>query len=138
MSEPTRRPTAITRKDIEDKGLKVGEFASVLGVHRTTLSDLISPKGGTRRPTPGAHALLAAWPHLPEAVRKSLLRGEHLEGTVGSVMVNTKSNTEFDAWWRLLNEECVRLGQPEAGFEDATAAYEARKTPLDAARLLSD
>nr|WP_250808396.1 hypothetical protein [Neorhizobium tomejilense] len=129
-------PLHLTREDIEASGLKVGHLAKVLGVHRTTLSDLLSPSAKPRRPTPGAHALVVAWPHLPESVRKSLLAGEHLEGTVGSVMVRTRTNTAFDRWWRLLNAECRRHGQPEAGFGDATAEYEAGRSPQEAAANL--
>lgn len=74
-------PRALTSGDLKAIGLRVGELAAILGVHRTTLSDLLSGKTG--RPTPGSHALVYIWPHLPEEIRASLLSGEHLGGNLG-------------------------------------------------------
>lgn len=74
---PTNRRRLETA-DVKAAGLKVAELASVLGVHRTSISDMLA--GKTERPTPGAHALVWLWPHLSEDLRASLLKGDHFSG----------------------------------------------------------
>lgn len=64
---------ALTHADLDAAGIRVGELATVLGVHRTTLSDMLSGKTG--RPTPGAHAVVWVWPRLTDAERAALLAG---------------------------------------------------------------
>lgn len=66
----------LTRADLDAAGLQVGELAAVLGVHRTTISDMLS--GATGRPTPGAHAVVWVWPRLTDAERAGLLAGQHV------------------------------------------------------------
>jgi hypothetical protein len=61
--------------ELKAAGIGVGELAKVLGVHRTTMSDLLS--GKTSRPTPGAHAIVALWPYLPDGLREALLEERH-------------------------------------------------------------
>lgn len=68
----------ITFADLDAAGIRVGELAAVLGVHRTTISDLLS--GKTARPTPGAHAVIWAWPRLSAADRAALLGGQQFLG----------------------------------------------------------
>lgn len=134
--EGKSEPKKLTRADLGTAGIKVGELATVLGVHRTTVSDLLSDKVG--RPTPGAHAIVALWPHVDEATRKALLAGEHFtDGELAERRVRTRTNTEFSDWWKELNSECRTAGIPEAGFCDATAAFEMRKSPVEAVRLIS-
>lgn len=63
----------LTHADLDAAGIRVGELAQVLGVHRTTLSDMLSGKTG--RPTPGAHAIVWAWSRLSAEDRSALLSG---------------------------------------------------------------
>ena len=129
-------PRQLTTRDLVSSGIKVGELAAVLGVHRTTVSDLLGAK--TARATPGAHAIVALWPHVSERTRKELLSGRHFSHTLADTeLVITKSNTDFKTWWKLLNEECRKIGVPEPGFCDASATYEMRKSPREAASIIA-
>jgi hypothetical protein len=49
----------------------------------------------------------------------------------------TKQNTEFMAWWKMLNEEMQKLRWGEVGLRDAKSAYESGDTPEDAAQALT-
>ncbi len=64
----------LTHADLDAAGIRVGELAAVLGVHRTSISDMLS--GRTGRPTPGAHAIVWMWLRLSGADRAALLAGE--------------------------------------------------------------
>lgn len=68
----------LTHADLAAAGIRVGELATVLGVHRTTLSDMLS--GKTSRATPGAHAIVWAWPRLSIEDRAALLSGTQFSG----------------------------------------------------------
>ena len=68
----TKRP--LTKADLSNAGMAVNDLAAALGVHRTTLSDMLN--GKTSRPTSGAHALVWLWARLDPALREALIRGE--------------------------------------------------------------
>jgi len=50
--------------------------------------------------------------------------------------MRTKANTEFMAWWPLLNAELTRRGWGEAGFSDAKGCWEMGEAPETAAQQL--
>lgn len=53
-----------------------------------------------------------------------------------ALAVPTYRNTEFMVWWKMFNEECVKLGLPEQGFGVAHGSYEVGETPQTAASYL--
>jgi len=67
--------TIPTKASILAAGIRPGELATVLGVHPTSVSDMIN--GRTGRATPGSEAIVWLWPRLTEEDRKSLLSGVH-------------------------------------------------------------
>jgi hypothetical protein len=83
--------TKLAKVDLCAAGIKVGELAAVLGVHRTTLSDLLS--GKTERPTPGAHAIVWMWPRLSGTEREALLAGEHFAAAPGQSIATRHRET---------------------------------------------
>jgi len=82
-------PRSLTHADLDAAGIRVGELAKVLGVHRTTISDMLSSKTG--RPTPGAHAVAWAWPRLSGTERDALLAGEHFVEDTSKPLSTLKS-----------------------------------------------
>lgn len=53
--------------------------------------------------------------------------------TEGKYAVPTRYNTEPAAWWKLLNDECRKLGLADRTFEDAYGSYEVGESPETAA-----
>ena len=53
--------------------------------------------------------------------------------TKGQYAVRTHRNTEPSAWWKLLNDECRKLGIADRTFEDAYGSYEVGESPETAA-----
>jgi hypothetical protein len=47
--------------------------------------------------------------------------------------VQTYRNTEPSAWWKMLNDECRKLGIAERTFGDAYDAYQMGESPETAA-----
>jgi hypothetical protein len=50
--------------------------------------------------------------------------------------LQTKANTEFMDWWKLLNAHLALKEWPQAGFSDAKGCYEMGESPEAAARQL--
>lgn len=65
----------LTHADLDDADIRIGELATVLGVHRTTIHHMLSGQAG--RPTPGAHAIVWMWPRLSDVERAALLGRQH-------------------------------------------------------------
>jgi hypothetical protein len=68
----------MTSHDLKRAGIRPGQLAQVIGVHPSTISDMLS--GKTLRATPGACAIVFLWPTLTESQRASLLCGTHWLG----------------------------------------------------------
>lgn len=62
----------LTKEDLKRVGLKVNDLAAILGVHRTSISDMLS--GKTEKETPGAAAIVFLWAHLSDSLKKALLK----------------------------------------------------------------